>query len=261
MQPHSKYYFMQIEKHDEKNLYCYVTGDDLHDLEIFYDTLAYGSNGFRRLLSAIMKKAQEEYQFNTYDLPLLAEAVPLDNQEFFIQVSAIDEAEELDPRFAQFSPSIFEELDLDEDDHTDDDIITSDDLYITENSRDEKPSFSAVQETPTLSRSRHTSAPETRRAIYTFETYETLITALRSSGKAEQFSQTRSTLYYQPKSKTYYLILQYHQNTAAIRALLASFCEYATARPLTSSAHAWLTEHCRCLIRTHAIPRLLEIVS
>lgn len=255
----SKYCFMQLEKHDEKNLYCYITENDLNDLEIFHNNLAYGSNDFRKLLSVIMMKAGEECQFTTYDLPLLAEAVPLKNQELFIQISAIDEAEELDPRFAQFSPSIFEELDLD-DEHTDDDMIASEDLYIPEDTGVGKPSFPAVQETAAFSQKRRSSGPKMHKTVYTFETYDTLITALHSAGKADQFLQTRSTLYFQPESKTYYLILLRHQNTAAVRALLASFCEYATARPLTSSTHAWLTEHCRCLIRTNAIPRLLESV-
>lgn len=252
---------MQIEKHDEKNLYCYITEDDFHDLEIFPDTLAYGSNSFRKLLSVIMKKAGEECLFTSYELPLLVEAVPLDNQELFIQISAIDEAEELDPRFAQFSPSIFEELDLEEDEPDTNSMETPEDIYMSENDGSEKPSFSAAQDTPAFSRSRRSSTSNTHRTIYTFDTYEALITALRSAGKAGQFSQIRSALYYHPEKKKYYLVFQQHQNTAAVRALLASFCEYASARPLTPSIQAWLTEHCRCLIRAHAISRLLEAAS
>lgn len=254
------YCLMQIEKHDEKNLYCYITENDLHELEIFSGTLAYGSNSFRKLLSVIMKRAGEECRFSSYELPLLVEAVPLENQEFFIQISAIDEAEELDPRFAQFSPSIFEELDLEEEEQSADSMEAPEDIYISEADNREKTAFSTAPDTSAFSRSRRSSASNTHRTIYIFETYEALITALHSAGTADQFSQTRSALYYHPEKKKYYLMLQ-QQNTAAVRALLASFCEYASARPLTPSIHAWLTEHCRCLIRAHAISRLLEAVS
>lgn len=251
---HGKYEFMQIEKHDEKNLYCYITEDDLRDLEIFFDDLAYGSNSFRKLLSAIMKRAGEECLFA--DLPVLAEAVPLDNQELFIQISAIDEAEELDPRFAQFSPSIFEELDLEDDEETAAHMEPAGETYnIPENDGGAKPAFSAVPDT------RRIRTRPAKGTVYTFGTYETLLLALLSSGSAGQFTQTRSALYYHPEKKNYYLVLHQHQNTAPIRALLASLCEYADARPLTPSVHAWLTEHCRCLIRSHAVSRLMEAVE
>ncbi len=251
---------MQIEKHSEKNLFCYITEEDLRELDISFDSLAYGTNAFRRLLAAIMKKASENNLFSSYELPLMAEAVPLNNRELFVQLCAIEEAEELDPRFAQFSPSIFDELDLEDEDHSEEDMEHPEGIYITEDDHGEKPSFSSEKDIASFKNRR--SAPQnSRRSVYVFDTYDALITALRSAGTAKQFSQVRSALYYHPEKKQYYLVLFQYQNSAPIRALLHSVCEYASVRPLTSSVQAWLAEHCRCLIRAHAISRLLEAVS
>jgi adapter protein MecA 1/2 len=251
---------MQLEKKDDKNLYCYITGDDFLALNITPNTLAYGSNSYRKLLSAIMTRANEECSFTANDHPLLVEAVPLDNGEFFIQISAIEEAEELDPRFAQFAPGIFDDFDPEEDDAPDDEAMTSDNGYPLDEAS-EKISFPEIPEMPAFSGGKHVQKTPLKGTIYCFSTYEALLSALRSVGEAQQFMQLRSSLYYHPGKKKYYIVLGSHRNTPGVRALLAAFCEHANTQPLTSTAQAWLAEHARCIIRTHAIPRLIEAVT
>jgi adapter protein MecA 1/2 len=251
---------MQLEKKDDQNLYCYITVDDLHTLDIQPDTLVYGSNSYRKLLSAIMTQAHEDCGFSEGEHPLLVEAVPLDNGEFFIQVCAIEEAEELDPRFAQFAPGIFDDFDPEADDAPDDETMPSDNGYPSDEAS-EKISFPEMPEMPAFSRSKHVQKTPLKGTIYCFSTYEALLSALRSVGEAQQFMQLRSSLYYHPGKKKYYIVLGSHRNTPGVRALLAAFCEHANTQPLTSTAQAWLAEHARCVIRAHAIPQLIEAVT
>lgn len=237
---------MQIELNDERTLYCYMTEDDFKTLNIFPEKLTYGSNSFRRLISLITKSASEMYHFSSEELPMMVEAVPLEAGELFIQITLIEEAEELDPRFAQFAPSVFDEMNEDEmdDEDMEDDIpeSVSGHVYVP-------------------ARNRRTAKEQPHSTVYAFATYEMLITALRTSGNADDFLGTKSSLYYNPESKEYYLILQKGKATPSVRALLASLCEYATAKVLNPAMSAWMSEHCRCLIRANAVSNLLSKIN
>ncbi len=249
---------MQIEKHNDRSLFCYITEEELKDLDISIDTLTYGTNSFRRLVALIIKEAADRQLFSACDTPLMVEAVPLHSMELFLQITAIDEADELDFRFAQFSPSIFEEIDLDDDDEEAEPakIEDTNSIYAPE-----EKTFTPPKTTSGNFKSRQRTAKNSRKAVYVFDSYDTLITALRSAGCVADFSNIKSSLYYHPDKKQYYLVLLQYQNSAPIRALLHSVCEYASMRPMSSSLKAWLAEHCRCLIRSHAISHLLTAIS
>ncbi len=231
---------MQIEMNNEQTLFCYMTEDDFRDLNIFPESLTYGSTAFRRLVSLIMTKADEMYHFSSEELPTMIEATPLENGELFIQITLIEEAEELDPRFAQFAPSVFDELG------------EIDDGYIEERDIDPAEHISVSRG------SRRAPKATASGTVYTFTTYEALISAIKCGENPESFSGTKSSLYYDPESKNYYLILKRGKVNSDVRVLLASLCEYATARALTPTANAWINEHCRPLIRKNAISNLLQ---
>ncbi len=232
---------MQIEMNNDQSLFCYMTEDDFKNLNILPERLTYGSNAFRRLISLIMQKADEMYHFSSEELPTMVEAVPLENGELFIQITLIDEAEELDPRFAQFAPSVFDELD-----YTDD---------IGESNA------STPEHIMPVSKNRRTPKTSVPGTVYTFTTYEALITAIKSGSNPESFSSTKSSLYYHPDSRNYYLIIKRGKMNTDLRVLFASLCEYATAKALTPTSNAWINEHCRLLIRSNAISNLLEQIN
>ncbi len=234
---------MQLDLNNEQTLFCYVTEDDLKDLNIYPEKLTYGSNAFRRLISLIMKKADEMYHFSADELPTMIEAVPLTNGEIFIQITLIEEAEELDPRFAQFAPNVFDELDDIGEDYVEDNNVSS------------------TSHIPVSHVNRRAPKATTSGTVYTFTTYEALISAIKCGSNPESFSGAKSSLYYHPESKNYYLILKRGRINSDMKVLLASLCEYATARALTPTTNAWINEHCRPLIRSNAISDLLEQIN
>jgi negative regulator of genetic competence, sporulation and motility len=248
---------MQLEKKDHHNLYCYITREDLQDLNIDPHVLTYGSNPFRKLLSTILEQAAQEHGFSKNNLPLRAEAVPLDHDELFIQLTIIEEAEELDPRFSLFSPCIFDDLELAEEEHESTGNLIDAEEEFDDDAPQEIP-FSPVPK-HSSSAAAHTLHPASiQGVVHIFDSYEALTRALGSVSDADRSASIHSALYYQPQQKKYFLIFKKRTSPHASPALLAALCEYATPQPLTSTFYAWLTEHCRCLIRSRAISRLSE---
>ena len=242
---------MIIEVKNSNKVFCYMMDDDLRALGISVDTLTYGSNVFRKLIDMVVKRTDEQYpgQFKHRDMPLLVEAVPLENKELFLQLQTVDEADELDPRFAQFSPGVFEEVFSDEEDSDDD--------------SDELPAYTPtepVYHAHPAARRISKNTPKEHRAVYTFSSYENLIASLSACQSFDELSGINSSLYYEPSSKRYFLTIKGRQNSHPYRVLMASFCEYSRMTPCDDTFLAWLSEHCRCLIRSKAIGELLKSI-
>ena len=96
---------MKIEKINENQIRAILSSEDLHARNLNIKELAYGSPGARKLFTDLMKKAREEVGFDTENLPLMIEAIPLPDDCLVMVVTKVAEPEELDTRFSRFSSS------------------------------------------------------------------------------------------------------------------------------------------------------------
>lgn len=96
---------MKLERISDTKIRCILTGSDLSSREIRLSELAYGSPKARALFRDMMDLAAEELGFETDDMPIVVEAVPLEGGSLALTISKVENPEELDARFSRFSPA------------------------------------------------------------------------------------------------------------------------------------------------------------
>ena len=96
---------MKLERISENKIRCTLTGNDLSSRQIMLAELAYGSDKARQLFRDMMDLAAEELGFETEDMPIVVEAVPMANGSIVLTISKVENPEELDARFSRFTPS------------------------------------------------------------------------------------------------------------------------------------------------------------
>ena len=105
---------MKIEKVNDHQIRCTLTREDLANRELKISELAYGTDKAKDLFRDMMQQAAYEFGFEAEDIPLMIEAVPLNSECIVLIVTKVEDPEELDTRFARFSPSVEEENDTEE---------------------------------------------------------------------------------------------------------------------------------------------------
>ena len=95
---------MKIERINENQIRCTLTSFDLSVRNLNLGELAYGSEKARSLFREMIQKASNEVGFEAEDIPLMVEAIPLSNESVMLVITKIEDPEELDTRFAKFSP-------------------------------------------------------------------------------------------------------------------------------------------------------------
>jgi adapter protein MecA 1/2 len=97
---------MKIEKVNDSQIRCTLSKADLDNREIKLSELVYGSKKTKDLFRDMMEQASEELGFNANDIPLMIEAIPLETGSILLIITKVNEPEELDTRFSNFSSSI-----------------------------------------------------------------------------------------------------------------------------------------------------------
>ncbi len=100
---------MKIEKINDNQIKCTLTKNDLISRKINLSELAYGTDKAKELFSDMMNQAASEVGFIADDTPLMIEAIPVSPESLVLLVSKVDDPEELDTRFSNFSASDDEE--------------------------------------------------------------------------------------------------------------------------------------------------------
>ena len=97
---------MKIEKVNDRQIRCILTGEDLAKRQLKLSELAYGTEKARSLFRDMMEQAAFQYGFEADDSPLMIEAIPLSSDSIVLVVTKVDHPEELDTRFSNFAPSV-----------------------------------------------------------------------------------------------------------------------------------------------------------
>lgn len=103
---------MKIEMISENQIRCTLTKEDLAARHIKLSELAYGTTKARLLFREMIEKASNDYGFVTEDIPLMIEAIPMSSDGIVLLISKVNEPEELDTRFSEFTA--YDEDSLDE---------------------------------------------------------------------------------------------------------------------------------------------------
>ena len=111
---------MKIEKISDNQIRCTLNKSDLVSRHLKISELAYGSEKAKELFRDMMQQAAYEFGFETDDIPLMIEAIPVSSDCIILIVTKVEDPEELDTRFSRFSLS---DSDFDEFDYPDDEYL------------------------------------------------------------------------------------------------------------------------------------------
>ena len=227
---------MKIEKISENQIRCTLTKEDLASRQLKLSELAYGTEKAKRLFREMMQQANFEFGFEAEDIPLMIEAIPMNAECIVLLITKVEDPEELDTRFAHFSPG-----ESDEEDFSDSDSDEMMDLF--QNVKSERFPAEASAEVP--------ERPFTR--IFVFGSLAQLMNAAAQIGKQ---CSCPSALYKDVHAQVYLLALSRGEATQEMyNRVCNTLSEYGTIKRGATSEN-YLEEHYEVLLAANALQNL-----
>lgn len=239
---------MKIERINENQIRCTLTSFDLSVRNLNLGELAYGSEKARNLFREMIQKASNEVGFEAEDIPLMVEAIPLSNESVMLVITKIDDPEELDTRFAKFSPTTDEDPDSMPADLSSELLEGADGLLnLLGIDKKEEPEEEKPKEQSNASSVR----------IYCFQSLDQISDAAKIIGQVYDGS---NTLYKKPNTRQYYLVIS---NTPEKSLDFSRVCnllaEYGTKIHQDYASEAYYKEHYEVLIEGNALQSLSRL--
>ncbi|MDO5131871.1 MAG: adaptor protein MecA, partial [Eubacteriales bacterium] len=97
---------MRIDKINENQFRCYLSREEMQQRKIHLKELAYGTDKAKELFHEMMQEAYARYGFTADNMPVMIEAVPLQDDSLVLTVTKVENPEELDTRFSSFAPFV-----------------------------------------------------------------------------------------------------------------------------------------------------------
>lgn len=267
---------MKIERISENKIKCTLNREDLASHNIVLTEFAYGSEKARAFFRDLMIKAEDEVGFEADNIPLMIEAIPVNQDCIVLFVTKVSDPDELDSRFSRFTDdeTADEESDvsLDEDgsDISEDSIEDGQtDLFgavkdavknaveglsgVDDSSDDFVPLTKSAAKLDANKKSANNFAK-----IYLFKNLDS-ICSIASCLKGK--CHFDNTLYKDMSDGEYYLVLNANERQAeSYNTICNSLSEYGKRLKQYSYAQvAYYEEHYICVIRSNAIQTLANI--
>ena len=267
---------MKIEKISDTQIRCQLTHEDLAERQIQLSELAYGSEKARALFRDMMLQAHKEYGFtNDSNIPLMIEAIPGSGNSLTLVITKVEDPEELDTRFAKFSPT---EVVADgsaplQVDGADDIIDLFHKLLEAKTAGARKGSASqgageGIGKTTDLTPPkkserggrRKDAAPGSSVSLTRAFSFRSMDDAIRGAAALLHFFKGESSLC-RMKDGTYLLILHQAQTPEEFNRVCNTLSEYGSGRPCTTSSEACFREHGEMIIEGNAVQKLGNLLE
>lgn len=191
---------MKIEKINDNQIKCTLDKSDLVSRKIKLSELAYGTEKAKALFSEMMQQAASEVGFVAEDIPIMIEAIPVSSESIILLVTKVEDPEELDTRFSQFSPypddiiDEFEEADISEENVLD----------LFKHLKDSIDGDGFIPLSQSLTEKNQPVIPEDIIQIFSFDNIDTVC----DLGKIlKGVYDSENTLYKLPDDPLYYLVM------------------------------------------------------
>jgi adapter protein MecA 1/2 len=262
---------MKIEKINDRQIRCTLTREDLASRQIKISELAYGTEKAKALFQDMMRMAARDFGFEADDMPLMIEAIPLSMDALLLVITKVDDPEELDTRFSQFSPDndtqpsgTFTNL-LEHIEGADDILdlihrISEAKNRASAKSADTAHKSIAQKDTPAgaepTAESEDPEMPDLTR-FYLFHTLDDVIRAAQIIGSIYDGT---NTLYKNTEDGEYYLILRKDGSTATdFNKICNILSEYALSCKYTPGMDAYFAEHMEVTVPDQALQKLRQL--
>ena len=239
---------MKIERINENQIRCTLTSFDLSVRNLNLGELAYGSEKARNLFREMIQKASNEVGFEAEDIPLMVEAIPLSNESVMLVITKIEDPEELDTRFAKFSPMSEEDQDSMLNDLASE-LLEGADGLLGLLGIDKKENEAQAE------KKEESKSPSVR--IYCFQSLDQISDAARAVGSVYT---GENTLYKKPESRQYYLVMKNTpDNSLDFSRVCNILAEYGTKIRQDYASEAYYREHYEVMIEGHALQSLSKL--
>lgn len=218
--------YMRIEKVNDTQIRVTLSHSDLNPRDIKISELAYGSKKAQKLFRDMMTQAYEEFGFETENIPLMIEAVPLSRESIMIVVTKIEDPAQIDDRLGALGERPTHRTFKSQDDEID--------------THKEKPSTVKA----------NTKQPKNLILIYSFSSLDQLTDA---GHRINPIYCGMNSLYKQD-DKTYFLVLHPNFMHKTTQTQLESVLDEFGNRHISSSlGERYLMEHSTLLIKDKAV--------
>ena len=277
---------MKFERINENQIRCTLNETDLANRDLQLAELAYGTEKAKALFRDMMQQASYELGFEAEDIPLMIEAIPVNQDCLILIITKVEDPDELDTRFAKFSKPI--SIDMDEsqeessEDSFDDSEESSDDSdhADSDNESSKKPhetifdllneidngleELASRKESSQKKVNQPNSSTESKNSmisklyrVFTFHTLSEVIKA--ATVLATQYNE-RNTLYKNSKTDEYQLVIyQMNNSTEAFANACSLLSEFGTREQGTYASICYLEEHFQPIIKDKAIQVLSKL--
>lgn len=257
---------MKIEKINENQIRCTLTREDLLSREIKLSELAYGTEKAKNLFRDMMQQAAYEFGFEANDIPLMIEAIPLSPDSIILIITKVEDPEELDTRFAKFSPpqpgeQPFMDSPIASKMEGADDILG---LFnkIREAKKKAMDQYNAETTVKDPSKQKEDSSATEATAINLTRLYrfQDLDTVIRAAHVLEGHYNGDNSLYKDPLTREYHLIISKSDHTPEeFNKICNILSEYAANRKYVPTMRAFYQEHMEAIIENEALQKLAQL--
>ncbi|MCI7131110.1 MAG: adaptor protein MecA [Lachnospiraceae bacterium] len=268
---------MKIERINDNQIRCTLTGEDLANRHLQLSELAYGSDKAKRLFRDMMQQASYELGFEANDIPLMIEAIPLSGGSIMLNVTKVEYPEELDSRFSNFTDfgDALENFDTDNENSPAlegaDTILdlfrklsaAASSLRDTDHSpdADNSASHQPAQDAVSVADSLQPEAPVEVAAdmikLFSFRNVDHLI---RLAHVLDGFYTGDNSLFLDTPERVYYLVLHKGDHTPSeFNKVCNILSEYALQNRYVESAESYFGEHFKCITAHNALQRLSQL--
>lgn len=269
---------MKIERINDNQIRCTLTGQDLADRHLKLSELAYGTDKAKRLFQDMMQQASYELGFEAEDIPLMIEAIPLSGGSIILNVTKVEYPEELDTRFSNFTD--YGEDSQNSDDDTDSPTLEGADgildlfrrigeaaVAMHAGDKGAGPAadgnFVPLKETATnvmpAAGSEIATPLEAASDIVKLFSFKEMAYIIRLSHVLSNFYNGDNSLFLDEPERVYYLILHKSGHSPAeFNKVCNILSEYALQNHYVESAEAYFNEHFKCIAAHNALQRLAK---
>ncbi len=245
---------MKIEKVNDHQIKCTLTGADLANRELKLSELAYGSEKAKNLFRDMMQQAAFEFGFEAENIPLMIEAIPIGADSIILIITKVEDPEEIDTRFSKFAPSVSSDDDYDHDiasmaSDLADDVL---DLF-------HKMEATAKKAAP-VKQSENTAASDKEPAFPRLVSTRNLDDLCTFARTVAPFYSEANTLYKNPADSTYTLMLTKGGLSLEEFGRVCNIAsEYGLVEKAEAPKQAYIQEHHEEIIRENAVSSLSQI--
>lgn len=251
---------MKIEKVNDHQIRCTLTKDDLASREIKLSELAYGTDKAKDLFRDMMQQANFQYGFETEDIPLMIEAIPLNSECIVLIITKVEDPEELDTRFSKFAPSVHEDENSEEDESSYSPDSADDVLELFKKIKDSKSEISDSKEKKAFHGEEVPVTLSTSDNITKMYLFTSLSTITNLAHVLQNCYEGTNTLYKNSSDGHFTLILSKGGHTPEeFNKVCNILSEYGSGKSYSRASEAFLAEHCELLIQDSALQTLAKI--